>query len=139
MRIYQYPLTLLILLVLSSCVHMAVRDGAGSIEKQVTAFWAAKVQGEWGKAYTFLCNDARAQTSEADFIRSAGLRISTFTVGAIDREAEGKKAVVTVSFNAVAMGFELKGVTVKDEWIYEDGAWNICPRPGGAKALFEKK
>ena len=116
---------------------MAIRDKAVPLEKRVAAFWEAKVQGDWGKAYDFLCDDYRAQTPREDFVRSADLRILSFKVEAIDLQEWDKKAVVTVSFDTTAMGFELKGIKIKDEWINEDNVWRICPRPGGFKGIFE--
>ena len=118
---------------------MAVRDEAASLEKRVGAFWEAKVQGEWEKAYDFLCDDYRAQTPREDFVRSASLHILSFKVEAVDLQDGGKKAAVTVSFDTTAMGFELKGIKTKDEWVNEDGVWRICLRPGGFKGIFEKK
>lgn len=138
MRIYQSVFVVLFL-ILASCAHMAVRDEVVPLEKRVAAFWEAKVQGEWEKAYDFLCDDYRAQTPRKVFVRSASLRILSFKVEAIDLQEGGKKAVVTVSFDTTAMGFELKGIKIKDEWINEDKVWHICPRPGGFKEIFEKK
>lgn len=139
MRIYRSSFAFLLLLILASCTHMAIRDKAVPLEKRAAAFWEAKVQGDWGKAYDFLCNDYKVQTTREDFVRSAGLRVLSFKVEAIDLQEGGKTAVVTVSFDTAAMGFELKGVKIKDEWINEDGDWRICPRPGGFKRMFEKK
>lgn len=138
MRIYRCVFVVLFL-ILASCAHMAVRDEVVPLEKRVAAFWEAKAQGEWEKVYGFLCDDYRTQTSREDFVRSAGLRILSFKVEAIDLQEGGKKAVVTVSFDTTAMGFKLKGIKIKDEWINEDNVWRICPRPGGFKEIFEKK
>jgi len=118
---------------------MPVQNEVVPLEKRVAVFWEAKVQGEWEKAYDFLCDDYRAQTPREVFVRSADLRILSFKVEAIDLQHGDKKAVVTVSFDTTAMGFELKEIKIKDEWVNEDGAWRICPRPGGFKGIFEKK
>jgi len=138
MRIYGSVFVVLFL-ILASCTHMAVRDEVISLENRVGAFWEAKVQGEWGKAYDFLCDDYRAQTPRKDFGRSANLRILSFKIEAIELQDGDKKAIVTVSFDTTSMGFELKGIKIKDEWINEDDLWCICPRSGKFKEMFEKK
>ena len=142
MRIYQsvfVAVFVVFFLILASCAHMAVRDEVVPLEKRVASFWEAKVQGDWEGAYGFLCSAFRAQTTREDFVRSADLRILSFKVEAIDLQHGDKKAVVTVSFDTTAMGFELKEIKIKDEWVNENGAWRICPRPGGFKGIFEKK
>lgn len=138
MRIYRSSFAFL-LLILGSCIHMPVQNEVVPLEKRVAVFWEAKVQGEWEKAYDFLCDDYRAQTPREVFVRSADLRILSFKVEAIDLQEGGKKAVVTVSFDTTAMGFELKGIKIKDEWINEDNVWRICSKPGAFKEIFEKK
>ena len=118
---------------------MAIRDEVIPLENRVGAFWEAKVQGEWEKAYDFLCDDYRTQIPRKDFVRSANLRILSFKIEAIELQDGDKKAVVIVSFDTTNMGFELKGIKIKDEWINEDDLWRICPRPGKFKGMFEKK
>ena len=116
MRIYRSVFVVLFL-ILASCSHMAARDEVIPLENRVGAFWEAKVQGEWEKAYDFLCDDYRAQTPRKDFVRSANLRILSFKIEAIELQDGDKKAVVTVNFDTTSMGFELKGIKIKDEWI----------------------
>jgi hypothetical protein len=133
----RFPVTFLLLLILISCTHM-VLDEPVPIKRRVAAFWEAKVQRDWARAYDFLCNAYKAQTTKEDYISSADLRVLSFKIEAIDLHKGGKKAIVTVSFDTIVMGFEFKRVKIKDEWINEDGAWRICPT-GGFKEIFEKK
>ena len=138
MRIYR-SVFIIFSLVLISCAQMEVRNGAVPLEKRAAAFWEAKAAGNWEKAYSFFCSAYRAKTTMKDFARSANLRILSFKVDAIDLQEGDKKAVVTVSFDTAAMGFDLKGIKIKEEWVYEDHTWRACPGPGGFKRLFEKK
>jgi hypothetical protein len=127
-----------IFLFLTGCAHITADKTVPSLQERISTVWQAKVDKKWDEVYDHSCREWRAKISEAAFLRSANMTITSFKTEKIQRSADGKEATVTIRFNTDAMGMELKGVKIKERWVYEDNNWYVCPKGDSAKRLFEK-
>jgi len=117
------------LLLLVSCAGLL---GYGKTEanlmKNVTAFWTAKMNGEWGAAYDLATEEFKRQVSRVRFVKSANLNIEHFEIEKVtllDKEDKAE-AVVKYRVGVKAFVFDL---TAKDTWVWEKGAWRVDLTP----------
>ncbi|MCP4352836.1 MAG: hypothetical protein GY795_45880 [Desulfobacterales bacterium] len=128
---------ILFIFILSHSV-MADKPVTEVLKNRAKEHWDMKKNKDWDKAYTFFCKQYQSKTSKNDFIRTANLRVLAFKIDKIELAKNKKSADVNVSFDTKMQGFDLKGVKVKEKWIYEEKNWYVCPEPGGFKKMFKK-
>ena len=112
--------------VISGCAHI-FKDTKSeeSLRERVQKEWTAKKAGEWGTVYDLASKGFKNQVSRDKFIQRANLNVEGFSVEEIEVDSEQGKAWAKVTFDILQMGFPLKGLTLKEEWIWEDGEWRL--------------
>jgi len=128
---------LCLLLFFFGCAHLQGWKDPELLRKRVRACWEAKAKGQWDRVYDrFLCKAYKDRISRVAFISSANLKVSGFEVGEIELRPEGREAEVEVSFDTSVMGFDFKGIKLKERWLWQGGDW--CLMPQEVRGLFEK-
>lgn len=126
------------LILLISCTHIQIKDPSVQVEKRAVAFWKAKQDKAWDKAYGFYCKAFRSEVSKNDYIRSANLDIRSFDIKGIALSEDKKQARVSVNFEAVIQGYPFAGIKLEEDWGYEDNDWCHSPKKKSFKDLFKK-
>lgn len=119
------------LLLLTGCAHLfGNAKTPESLRAKVEQEWSAKKASDWGGVYDLTCQAYKSQVKRDQYIKGANLNVQAFTVKEVVVDSAQGKGTATVSFDVEQMGFPFKGITLKEDWVWEDGDWrlNLNPR-----------
>ena len=133
MRKYKYNtsiILLILILVIAGCAHfLKSPKNEKFLQKKVQKEWEAKMEKDWGAVYDLTCNEFKAKVKREKFIQGANLNVENFSIEKIEIDPENGKAWATIRFDINQMGFPFKGITLKEEWIWEEGEWRLNLKP----------
>ena len=124
---------------LTSCASIQIGDPAQRLEEKILANWQARTDKAWGKAYDFYCEDHKSKISREDFIRRANVDIRSFHIDGIVYSEDKREASVSVSYDALILGYKFSGIKIKEDWNYENNDWCLISKSKTFKEIFEKK
>lgn len=129
-RIQVIALLAISLLLITGCAHLFGKPKtADSLRARVEQEWNAKKAGEWGAVYDLTCKAYKTQVDRDQYIKGANLNVQAFTVKDVVVDSAQGKGTATVSFDVEQMGFPFKGITLKEDWVWEDGDWRLSLNP----------
>jgi hypothetical protein len=123
---------------MASCALLQTGDPSRDLERKVFACWQAKKEKAWGKAYDCFCEDHKAGVSKEGFIKSANVEIQSFHVDGIIFSEDKKEARVSLSYDALMLGYEFSGIKTEERWTYEKNDWCLSSKRKTYKEIFEK-
>jgi hypothetical protein len=111
-----------------ACAPKPTEEG---LRKRVEAAWNAKVRGDWAAVYEMCSDNFKQHTDKGRFASAANLKVKRFEIDKVemDASADPARAKVTIKAEMNPMGFELKGVRITEDWIFEDGEWRLDINP----------
>jgi hypothetical protein len=121
-----------------ACAHVPTKDPSARLEKRVSGYWEARKTKDLVKAYDFYARDYKSEISKTDFIKGANIEILAFQIAGIRLSEDQTKAEVSVLYDAMILGYRMRGIKTEDEWIYENNDWYFSSKGGGFKDLFKK-
>ena len=127
------------LTLLTSCASLQVKDPAELLEEKIIANWQARTDKAWGKAYDFYCEDYKSMISKEDFIRRANVTIRSFHIDDIVFSEDKEEASVSMTYEALMLGYKFSGIKIKQDWSYQNHDWCVISKTKSLKELFEKK
>ena len=104
------------------------------LKDRATTYWelraseatTAGIGNERVRVYDeFLSSQSRARLSERTFLKQQSLGVENPRIVNVAIDADGKRGTVTVRFDTRMKGILMKGVTVKEDWILENGTWMV--------------
>lgn len=123
---------------LTSCASLQIKDPAEHLEEKALANWQARTGKAWGKVYDFYCEDHKSKVSREDFIRRANVDIRSFNIDGIVYSEDKREASVSVSYDAIILGYKFSGIKIKEDWSYENNDWCLISKRKTFKEIFEK-
>jgi hypothetical protein len=128
----------LCLTLLASCATLQSEDSSRDLEEKVFACWQAKKDKVWEKAYECFCEDYRNRISKEGFIKSANVEIRSFHIDGITFSEGKKEARVSLSYEALMLGYEFNDIKIEEHWVYEKNDWYLSPKRKKLEEVFEK-
>lgn len=115
------------LLALSGCAAFAPATPEQAVEKRATAYWKARIAGQYEKAYA-LSTPAYRQLKTADQFRmqfGSGVSVQAAEVASVVCEPQKCTAKMKISAKPAVIGLKLGTIPLyMDEiWLLEDGQW----------------
>lgn len=126
-------------MLLTSCASFQIKDPAELLEEKILANWQARTDGTWGKAYDFYCEDYQSRISKEDFIRRANVDIQSFHIDDIVFSEDKREASVSMTYDALILGYKFSGIKIKEDWSYKNHDWCLISKTKTFKEVFEKK
>lgn len=126
-------------MLLTSCALLQVKGPAELLEEKILANWQARTDQAWGKAYDFYCEDYKSRISKEDFIRRANVNIRSFHIDDIVFSEDKKEASVSVTYDALILGYKFSDIKIKEDWSYKNHDWCLISKRKTFKEIFEKK
>ena len=127
-----------VVLLIGGCAHFIARPGAeAALRDLVSKEWQAKIDKEWGVVYDLASPEFRKSVKRDRFLQGCRLDVTSFTITMLEISPDKKRAVVTVRFDSQHMGSLLKGMVLKEAWLFEDGRWYL-DLPIKPRSPFEK-
>jgi hypothetical protein len=123
---------------LTSCASLQIKDPTEHLEEKILACWQARTDKAWGKVYDFYCEDYKSKISKVDFIRSANVNIRSFHIDGIVFSEDKREASVSISYDALMLGYKFSGIKIKEDWSYEKNDWCLKSKRKTFKEIFEK-
>lgn len=137
--------TLLILILVSSGACLKVQEVV-PLKERAAVYWELRASEETMtntggvpvRLYDeFVCAQSKARLSERVFLKQQSLAVENPQVVKVEKLPDGIHGTVTVRFDTQMKGIKVSGVTVKEDWILENGKWMvIVPEP---KNPFRRK
>jgi hypothetical protein len=124
---------------LASCASLQTGDPSRDLEEKVFACWQAKKDKAWGKAYDCFCEDHRAVVSREGYIKSANIEIRSSNIDGIVLSKSKKEATVSLSYDALILGYPFDGIKIEERWTYEKNDWCLSPKRKTFKEIFENQ
>lgn len=129
-RMYAIPFLAVFLLLAGGCAHLFEKPKtADALRARVAQEWNAKKAGDWGTVYDLTCKAYKSQVKREDYIKGANLNVKAFTIKEVVVDSAQSTGTATVSFDVEQMGFPFKGITLKEDWVWEDGEWRLSLNP----------
>jgi hypothetical protein len=128
------------ILAVAGCAHFVTAPAKGSEEalrQKVVMEWEAKVRKDWGVVYDLAVDAYKEKVDRNTLIRRANINVQEFSIKEVKIIEPGKKAVAVVDSKISQMGFNFH-MPVKEEWLWENGAWHLNLLPT-LRTPFDKK
>lgn len=123
---------------LASCASLQTRDPSKLLEEKVLANWQARTDEAWDKVYDFYCEDYKSKVSKVDFIQRANVKIRSFHIEDIAFSEDRKEASVSISYEALILGYDFSDIKIKEDWSYVKNDWCLIHKRKTFKEVFEK-
>ena len=132
-RIITSPILLVsISLIFTACAHLAVDpESEKALRQKVRMEWEAKVKKDWGLVYDLTVDEYKNKVDRNSFVQGANINVQEFSIKEVKIVEPGKKALAVVDSKISQMGFDFH-MPIKEEWLWENGAWhlNLLPTLG---------
>jgi len=123
----------------SACAQFQLNPRSeDALRKRVQTLWEAKTRNDWATVYDMTVESYRVKVDKNAFMQAAKVGTSGFVIKAIELVEPEKKAVVTVESQIELMGQQFP-MTIKEQWVWEEGAWCLKLFPAAFQSLFKEK
>lgn len=130
-------ISILMLFGVSACSTFPQRPADQAVRLRVEELMNAKINQDWGKAYTFFNSAYKENVPEREFFSNISkMEFKAFTIEAITVEPDGKHATVIMKTDISTNGFDLKGNRTTQQWVKEGRQWFLYMPPLDAKDLL---
>lgn len=120
----------MVVIVMAGCAALHDRPPEESLRPKVEQLVALKTAGRWDQVYGLYDSGFRKAISREAFLAGPkDVKFDACRIGEIVVAPDGKTAVATVENDVTVMGFHLKGIIQKQQWIREDGKWRLQVDP----------
>ena len=126
---------ILSIMTLTGCI---VQTNRSALEKRVTAFWHARATGTYTFIYNgkqvdlyneFLSEKTKRGITQQQYYGIMNLKIANPRVDGIEYNKDGNQATVSVSFDTTFQIAKLRGISIKQIWVVENGKWVLVDNP----------
>lgn len=122
------PALILSLLLATACAANQNTPAAGSedaLRERVNILWQAKTDNDWAVVYEMADKKFRQSISRDQFTRGESLVVKGYTIDSVTIDPDNPdKASSMVIFKTYKFA-RLFEMSVKEEWLLEDGEWHI--------------
>ncbi len=107
-----------------------------AIENRVVEMMSARVNGDWGRVYKYLCPEYKNAVSKESFMaKPRNMLFRNFNVESVEMDSSAEKATVIVSYDMTVMSYEVPDQRETQKWIRKGGNWyfvikNVSPFGG---------
>jgi hypothetical protein len=123
----------------SACAQFQLNPRSeDALSKRVQTLWEAKTRNDWAAVYDMTVESYRMKVDKDAFIQAPKAATHSFVIKEIELVESGGKAVVTVESKIDVMGRQFP-MTIKDQWVWEKGAWCLKLSPTTFQDLFKEK
>ena len=137
-RVTALILLLSALLMFTACAHlMANPKSEEALREKIRMEWEAKVKKDWGVVYDLTVDAYKNKVNRDSFVQGANINVQEFSIKEVKIIEPGKKALAVVDSKISQMGFNFH-MPVKEEWLWENGAWHLNLLPT-LRTPFDKK
>jgi len=107
------------------------------LETRVLTYWHIKQTGNYtikeGNNFTsiyfeYLTSESKSKLTEKDYYSRLNAKVKNISIYNIDYINESS-AIVTIKYNLNFKGYDLKGVKIKEKWLFENGKWVVFVNP----------
>jgi len=117
-----------LLLVVSCAGILGYGKTEANLMKNVTAFWTAKMNGEWGAVYDLATEEYKRQVDRVRFVKMSNANIEHFEIEKVTLLDKEDRAEVVVNYRVGVKAFVFN-FTAKDTWLWEKGGWRVDLTP----------
>lgn len=101
------------------------------LRNRVMIMMDAKIKNDWGTVYDCIVIPEPDAISKENFIKiSRPYNFTKYTINSIEINPSADEATVTVKYDEVLQGFDVKDRVQSQTWIKKEGTWylNVPPR-----------
>ena len=137
-RVTALILLLSALLMFTACAHLMTNPKSEeALREKIRMEWEAKVKKDWGTVYDLAVDAYKNKVNRNSFVQGANINVQEFSIKEVKIIEPGSKALAVVECKISQMGFNFH-MPVKEEWLWENGAWHLNLLPT-LRTLFDKK
>ena len=107
-----------------------------ALENRVVEMMSARVNGDWGRVYEYLCPEYKNTVSQESFMaKPRNMVFHNFNVESVNMDPSVEKATVVVQYDMRVMSYEVPDQRETQKWIIKNGQWyfmikNVSPFGG---------
>lgn len=121
------PVLLVIMLGLMGCVAEPVSTVTpeSQAKQRAVQYWQLVAEASFKEIYDgFLCEETRNEIPFREFVSiAARIPYEGVTVESAELAEDGTRALVRAKFNMAYNQYDLRGLTLKQDWFWENGNW----------------
>jgi hypothetical protein len=83
--------------------------------------------------------DYKNKVKKTNFLKSSKVVVKEYEIKEIKIVETGKRAISVVGYTIDQAGFEFNISRLKEEWLWEQGAWHLNLSPASRSPIIEQK